>query len=183
MLRTLKTGLLPGLALALMLGASGPASAQQARTPQEKAALAAVIFAELCGASLPGMANLEAKVKEISRRRFGNSGVVDQPGVFVQGGSFATIVGLSTGTPKWRDSDGMYFCQTGVVRINRQETAEAMLAAFNKVKPASVRLSPITPAPAGTLAAWTVTGAKPGMVLLARRENQQGVSMRLAWKG
>ena len=157
--------------------------AQPVRTPQEKAALAAAIFAELCAAALPGMSNMEARVKEISRRRFGNSGVVDQPGVFVQGGSFATVVGLSVATPKWRNSEGMYFCQTAVARINRQRTADAMFAAFNKTKPASVRLTPITPAPAGKLAAWSVSGAKPGMMLQVRQESQQGVSMRLAWKG
>lgn len=167
----------------LSTGATQASAQARAGTPQQKIEASASIFAELCGKSLPGMSGLEDKVRAIHRRLIGSTPPVDQPGVFVQGGTFVSIVGFSAATPQWRDSEGMFFCSTGVARINQSQAVNAMYEAFVKAKPSSVSLNRIEPTPRGMLAAWTVSGAKSGMVLQARRENQQGVSMRLAWKG
>lgn len=152
-----------------------------AQTPQQKTAQAAGIFAELCGAALPGMSGLEGKVRALSKASFANSGGIDQPGIFVQGGSISTGIGFSTGTPAWKSSDGKFFCQTSVFDINRTAAVDQIVAAFTKAKPASVTLTPVTPAPSGTIAAWAVTGARSGMQLTARRETRSGVELRLDW--
>ncbi|OSP56108.1 hypothetical protein [Pseudoruegeria sp. SK021] len=163
----------------LLLAVPSLAVAQSAR---EKSQEAGGIFAELCAKSLPGMTGLEDKVRAISAKAFANSGGVAQPGVYVQGGSITTGISFGAGTPKWKDSNGGYFCQTTIYNVNRTQAVADMIAAVSAVHPASVQLTQITPTPKGALDAWTVSGAKPGMTLVASRAPQNGTRFRLAWK-
>lgn len=166
------------LSMVLGLSLCGTAYAQ---TPQQKTAEASGIFAELCAKSLPGMSGLEGKVRKITERAYANSGGVDQPGIYVQGGSITTGLGFGVGTPNWKGSDGKKFCQTSVLNINRTKAIDEIFAAFEAAKPASIKVTAVDPTPKGMLAAWQVSGSKSGMMLEVTREPRTGVRFRLAW--